>query len=54
MNYRIYDHIEDCWLKGIYKTRRAASRRADRLDLEYGAIRYSVHFIPVLEQEQRA
>lgn len=54
MNYRIYDHIEECWLKGTYKSRRAAYRRADRLDLEYGAIRYSVHFISVLELERRA
>ena len=26
-------------------TRRAARRKADRLDLEYGAIRYAVRFV---------
>lgn len=31
---------------GIYKSRRMASRKADKLDLEYGAIRYTVSLAP--------
>ncbi len=30
---------------GTYNSRKAASRRADTLDLAYGAIRYSVRVI---------
>ena len=34
-------------IKGVYSTRRRASKRADSLDLEYGAIGYYVKRIEV-------
>lgn len=50
MNYRILDTHTGLWLKRTYKMRVSAERTADRLDLEYGAVRYAVRFIPVLSQ----
>jgi hypothetical protein len=40
--YRILDLQTRQYLRGIHKTRKQAQRRADRKDLEYGAIRYVV------------
>ena len=39
--YKVID-IQAGNVMGGYSTRKAASRKADRLDLEHGAIRYSV------------
>lgn len=39
--WEIFDRI-DRRVIGVYTDKRRARNRADRLDLEYGAIRYSV------------
>ena len=41
MSYQVIDN-KTSEVVGTYKTRKLARRRADKLDLEYGAIRYSV------------
>jgi len=43
--YRIIDIQTQRQVGGLYQTRQRAQRRADRLDLEYGAIRYSVRLV---------
>lgn len=40
--YELFDVINRCALKRQYSTFRTAQRKADKLDLEYGAIRYVV------------
>jgi hypothetical protein len=45
MRYQVYDRKTGD-VVGTYETRRRATRRADRLDNEYGAYRYGVR--PVL------
>ena len=47
MNGNTYQVIDNQTKKvmGTYTTRAAASRRADKLDLAYGAIRYTVKII---------
>lgn len=44
MTYQVID-IRTKDIMGSYSTRKAASRKADKLDLQYGAIRYAV--VPV-------
>lgn len=34
-------------IKGTYKDRASARKQADRLDLEYGAIRYRVEIVRI-------
>lgn len=38
----IFDRINRCFLRGTYKTAKRARDRANKLDLIYGACRYSV------------
>lgn len=40
-HYEVFDKVTG-EVKGRRKTRRSARKLADRLDLEYGAIRYGV------------
>ena len=40
--YKIYDTHDRVYLPRTYKTRSQASKRADKLDLEYGAVRFVV------------
>ena len=42
--YQVID-IQTKKVMGTYASRAAASRRADKLDLAYGAIRYTVNII---------
>jgi hypothetical protein len=42
--YQVID-IQTKAVVGTYKTRAAASRRADKLDMAYGAVRYTVKTI---------
>lgn len=42
--YRIYDTKECCYIGKRYESSKAAYRRADKLDMEYRAIRYVVQF----------
>lgn len=41
MTYQVID-LQTGKVVGTYKSRRMATRKADKLDLEYGAIRYAV------------
>lgn len=41
MTYQVIDRQTGV-VMGIYSSRKAATRKADKLDLEYGAIRYTV------------
>ena len=41
--YKIFDTQEGFYYRNEYKTRRAARKRADALDLEYGAVRHMVY-----------
>ena len=41
MSYQVID-TKTGDVMGIYSSRKRASRKADKLDLEYGAIRYAV------------
>ena len=43
-NYYIRDSHTGLLIGGCYKTRKAAQRTADRLDLAYGAVRFVVIF----------
>ena len=45
MVYKIYDTQSKCFTKGEYSTFNRAQRKADKLDLVYGAIRYVVKSI---------
>jgi hypothetical protein len=40
--YQIFDSKEKKFVSALYKDRKRARSRADKLDLEYGAIRYQV------------
>jgi len=40
--YQIYDSRTGAAASGAYKSRKAAQRRADLMDAEYGAVRYVV------------
>lgn len=42
--YQVVD-LQTKQVIGTYGNRKAASRRADKLDLQYGAIRYSVRVV---------
>lgn len=41
MIYQVID-TQTKYIMGTYSTKRRATRKADKLDLEYGAIRYTV------------
>lgn len=45
MKYRIFDNICKCYVGKVYDSSVKAHRRADKLDLQYGAIRYVVCLI---------
>lgn len=42
--YQVIDNVTKA-VQGTYATRKRARSRADKLDLQYGAIRYSVQTI---------
>lgn len=42
MKYRIFNFRKQCFVGGLYQCRKRARNRADKLDLEYGAISYRV------------
>jgi hypothetical protein len=42
MSYKIYDTRDKIYLLRTYKSFYRAKRQADKLDLEYGAVRYIV------------
>ena len=42
MRYVIWDTVARCVIGGTYASLKRARGRADRLDMEYGAIRYMV------------
>ena len=42
MKYRLYDIVNKNFIKGEYSTFVRAQRKADKLDLSYGGIRYVV------------
>jgi len=42
MVYKIFDTQSKLFTKGQYSTLRTAQRKADKLDLAYGAVRYVV------------
>ena len=44
--YQVID-IQTNWVVSSHKTSRRAHRKADRLDMEYGAVRYVVRFVEV-------
>lgn len=44
--YQVID-LHTKTIVGVYANRKRASSRANKLDLEYGAIRYSVRFVNV-------
>lgn len=46
MKYRIFNRKTQTQIGGLYSCRKRAERRADKLDLEYGAYIHSVQ--PVL------
>ena len=46
--WAIWDNIGRNWASKPYSDRRRARGRADRLDLQYGAIRYSVRPVALL------
>jgi len=42
MKYQIYNFRKQCFIGKTYECRKKARRRADKLDLEYGAISFRV------------
>lgn len=44
MKYQVID-THTGWIMGTYTERKKASRRADKLDMIYGAVRYAIRNI---------
>lgn len=49
--YKIWDSQKQYYLPASYKTRKSASRAADRLDLEYGACRFLATWVSPFPQQ---
>jgi hypothetical protein len=43
--YEVFDRQTGLVVGSTYKTRKAARRRADKLDLNYGSIRYGCRLV---------